>query len=385
MTSNHKEIRISTLVIGNIPKFPYSTKYVMYASSFNSSPTLYDFDVIFVRYTNSSFHATTIEKWQEFKRFLSSGGIACFVGIETTIQRYSSYLTDSSIPPMVLKNGKKVSWIKGTKAYESLKEFDQVIYNATIKRENEGGIVVLGRSAANEAISFEISFGKGRLLFLPDFEVHIRLKAIRNLHKAFSKQIIQLSSRSKIPMWYDTVTLFCEELVKKEIEVANLKLSNIEKAKRTLFEEGKNLSKQYADIFEQMLQGEGFEVYWKEESGMHDLEIKSKSQIFVAEIRASNGLVNVDLARQLMDHIQLIKDAGRDKKGILIGNPYRHIAPNDRKQSYSKECIDLALRNNFCLVNSIQLLHCYDLVMSNKLTPKNLMDRIFECNGEFSL
>ena len=380
-TSNIR--KCSTLVIGRLPKFGRNSKNVTYASTNNSSPTLFDYEIIYVKYSNSSFYRTYVEKWQELKKFLSAGGILCIIGFDKTIMRFSGNLSNSKIPLMMAKKGQKVSWVRGTRVYEALKEFDEVDYDAIIQKQEEKEIVVIGRSASNEAIAFEIGFGRGRILFLPNFDTSIRSKVMRRLQNAFTKQITQLSSISNKPIWYDSISLSIEKVIRNEIEDARNRLSILEDAKKILYEDGKSLSKECANLLEQMLKDEGYIVDWKEENGLHDIEIRGKSEIFIAEVRASNGLVDVDLARQLMDHIQLVEDKERNKKGILIANPFRHLPPNERNKSFSRECIDVARRNNYCLINTAQLLHNYDLIMVNELKPKEFITRIIECNGEF--
>lgn len=348
----------------------------------NSSPTLFDYEIIYIKYSNSSFYRTYEDKWQELKKFLLAGGILCIVGFDKTIMRFSSNLSNSKMPLMIAKKGQKVSWVRGTRVYEALKVFYEADYDAVIQKQEEKEIVVIGRSLSNEAISFQIDFGRGRILFLPNFDISTRSKVMKRLQNAFTQQITQLSSAIKKPVWYESISLKTEKVIQNEIEHARNRLSKLDDAKKILYEEGKSLSKECATLLEQILKDEGYSVQWKEESGQHDIEIRNESEILIAEVRASNGLVDVDLARQLMDHIQLVDDKERNKKGILIANAFRSKHPNERKESFSRECIDLARRNNYCLINTTQLLHSYDLIMANELRPKEFLNRIIECNGE---
>ncbi len=349
----------------------------------NSSPTLFDYEIIYVKYSNPSFYRTYVEKWQELKKFFLAGGILCIIGFDKTIMRFSSNLSNSKMPLMIAKKGQKVSWVRGTMVYEALKEFGEADYDAIIQKQEEKEIGVMGRSGSNEAIAFEIDSSRERILFLPNFDISTRSKVMKRLQNAFTQQITQLSSVIKKPVWYESISLKTEKVIQNEIEDARNRLSKLDDAKKILYEEGKSLSKECANLLEQMLKDEGCSIQWKEESGQHDIEIRNESTILVVEVSGSNGLVDVDLARQLMDHIQLVEDKECNKKGILIANAFRSKHPNERKESFSRECIDLARRNNYCLINTTQLLHSYDLIMANELKPQEFLNRIIECNGEF--
>ena len=380
-TSNIR--KCSTLVIGRLPKFGRNSKNVTYASTMNSSPTLFDYEIIYVKYSNPSFYRTYVEKWQELKKFFLAGGILCIIGFDKTIMRFSSNLSNSKMPLMIAKKGQKVSWVRGTRVYEALKEFGEADYDAIIQKQEEKEIGVIGRSASNEAIAFEIDSGRGRILFLPNFDISTRSKVMKRLQITFTKQITQLSSNINKPVWLDTISLKTEKVIQNEIEDARNRLSKLDDAKKIIYEEGKSLSRECANLLEQMLKDEGCSVLWKEESGQHDIEIRNKSIILVVEVRASNRLVDVDLARQLLDHIQLVEDKELNKKGIIIANAFRQVSPKERKKSFSRECIDIARRNNFCLINTTQLLYNYDLIIANELKPQEFVTRIIECNGEF--
>jgi hypothetical protein len=77
----------------------------------------------------------------------------------------------------------------------------------------------------------------------------------------------------------------------------------------------------------------------------------------ICEVEGSDGVVDVDKFRQLLDYINSEAIEGRDHKGILIGNGYRLTAPGaqERRSQFSNHAQNGAKRNGFCLLPASEL------------------------------
>lgn len=382
MTTENSQFKLKTIVVGNLPKLGFPRKEIKFATSFNSSPTIYDFNIIFLRYSNTLFASTKNEKWEELRKFFTTGGILCIVGIDPTIERHALRLLGTSLPRLENREGEKIFWTRGTYLYEIMKEIEEGNWHSVVERSNEKGIMPFGRNKANEVVAFEVSAGRGKIVLLPDFSKRELEKIQRKLLIEFKAQIFRSSITSQQPSWFKSILLPVERKTKEELSKITNKLESIERAKRILFEEGTLLSKECAFILEEMLTAKGFEVKWKEEQGLHDIEIRNESRLIVIEVRASNGLISVDLPRQLSDHIQLANIPNKNIKGLIIGNPFRLTDPQSRKQSFTRECIDLAKRNSFCLMTTIQLLEWYNRIILGTSTVDAFIDSIYSTVGE---
>lgn len=96
-----------------------------------------------------------------------------------------------------------------------------------------------------------------------------------------------------------------------------------------------------------------------EYEGEWDVEIRDTQtgRSALGEVEGSEGLIDVDKSRQLLDYIQAEIVEGHDHKGILIGNGYRLLAPDapERQAQFSEHAQRAAARFSFCLVPTTEL------------------------------
>jgi hypothetical protein len=103
-------------------------------------------------------------------------------------------------------------------------------------------------------------------------------------------------------------------------------------------------------------------------SGECDLELNSDAALpAIGEIEGSEGLINVDKYRQLLDYIQAEALEDRDHKGILIGNGWRLAAPEstERQNQFSDHALRGARKNGFCLMPTAELFKAVCSVLEN--------------------
>ncbi len=90
----------------------------------------------------------------------------------------------------------------------------------------------------------------------------------------------------------------------------------------------------------------------KEESNRDAVLYEGEKKVAIVEIEGSNGAVNVVNYRQLLDYVQdeLLLDSGTQVKGIIAGNGFRHLEPENRNDQFTDECRRGALSQNYCLL-----------------------------------
>ncbi len=97
----------------------------------------------------------------------------------------------------------------------------------------------------------------------------------------------------------------------------------------------------------------------EEYNGEWDVELRDPlfSATAVGEVEGSEGIIDVDKYRQLLDYVQAEALENRDHKGILVGNGYRLTEPDapERQNQFSDHALRGAKKNEFCLLPSTEL------------------------------
>ncbi len=104
----------------------------------------------------------------------------------------------------------------------------------------------------------------------------------------------------------------------------------------------------------------GFEVPEPDRySGEWDVELHEpkSSATAIGEVEGSEGAVDVDKYRQLLDYIQAEALEDRDHKGILVGNGFRLTEPGapERQNQFTEHALRGARKNGFCLLPTSEL------------------------------
>ena len=97
----------------------------------------------------------------------------------------------------------------------------------------------------------------------------------------------------------------------------------------------------------------------EEFAGEWDVELREPRSTLSAlgEVEGSDGVIDVDKYRQLLDYVQAEALEDRDHKGILIGNGFRLTTPDtaERQSQFSKHALRGASKNEFCLLPTTEL------------------------------
>ena len=352
--------QVPVLIIGSAVGQHSFPPLVKFASTLSSAPTLHEFGIIILKYSNASFQRTRQEKWKEWQDFLRAGGTAIILGIDSSIQRHARKILNKPFTSLIEKTGSTVRWTRGTRFYETLCNITSAEWRAILPRNEERIACILGRNAAGDSVAFEVRSGSGNVIFLPKISLSPNGEQLCWIIDFAQKQIQFQKSNRIAPDWFSNITLQSGAKLISEIEIASGRLKRLERAKRILFEEGKDLSKECARILSDMLGSEGFEVRWKEEEGSHDIEVVGNTLTIISEVRGSSGQIDVAIGRQLMHHIQDFAPTTAILKGLIIGNAFRNIAVQDRQAPFTEPLIKLGKRNNYCMISAAQLLTLYD-------------------------
>jgi len=110
----------------------------------------------------------------------------------------------------------------------------------------------------------------------------------------------------------------------------------------------------------------------------------------VGEVEGSEGSINVDKLRQLLEYVEAEENAGRQRKGILIGNGYRLKAPTavERGEQFTEMAIKRARGFEYCLLPTIELFRAVCAVLrvpEDQALKKRLRESILSTVGVWKL
>jgi hypothetical protein len=258
---------------------------------------------------------------------------------------------------------------------------------------------VLAVDSVSHPIAVEFTNGAGRVCFLPMPEgapgdrVGSAIARVVEAHYGGPGDIEE-------PTWLSTITV-------PGASTNDAKIAQLEDTRRQIETEISELSRKRTETlnYRMLLYGYGksvlepvvcasfrlfgFEVLEPDRySGEWDVEIHQSDSSVTAlgEVEGSQGYVDVDKYRQLLDYIQAEVLEGRDRKGILIGNGFRLVPPDaaERESQFSQHAILGARKNDFCLLPTTELFKAVCAVldhMADEGLKIQIRDSIFATTG----
>ena len=232
-----------------------------------------------------------------------------------------------------------------------------------------GGTLVAANSAG-WPVSVEFARGTGRMCFvpvpigLPDGQLGSAIARMVEEHFGASVEV-------ELPGWVGGVSVpgaeandpRIAELEKRRDEVA-AELARLAEEKARLlnlrvllFGYGKSLLE---PVVRQSLRELGFKVLEPEDYDAEwdvDLTDEETGATAVGEVEGSEGAINVDKLRQLLDYVEAEENAGRKRKGILIGNGYRlkGLDEPERREQFTEMAVKRAKGFEYCLLPTTDL------------------------------
>jgi hypothetical protein len=232
-----------------------------------------------------------------------------------------------------------------------------------------GGVVVAANSAG-WPISVEFVCGTGRLCFVPVTtgvpEGQLGSAIARMVEEHFGGPV-----DVEEPGWVDGVSVpsadannaRIAELEKQrddiavELSVLTEERSRLLDFRVLLFGYGKSLLE---PVVRRALRELGFKVLEAEEyEGEWDVDLTEEGTggSAVGEVEGSEGAINVDKLRQLLDYVEAEENDGRRRKGILIGNGYRlkGLSEPERGEQFTEMAVKRAKGFEYCLLPTNEL------------------------------
>lgn len=273
--------------------------------------------------------------------------------------------------------------------HQSLKDLTNLVNRQLGKTENNDVFEIAGTTVSGKCVSSVIQYGNGKLILLPIPE-KMSEDLIRDLLDGIKKNYITTPETPEPrPLWIEKYNLVPElelknkmDNVLKEFKTINEKLEGYEFRKKILYASGRELSYSIYLIFKDM----GFDPDFKEDKGRQDIEIKYNSFFAIIEAKGLTGFANNKDLRQLLEYHVDVIETNPESKAIFIVNHFRDKNPSERDESpYSKAALELAIKNNFCLITTIDLFKLYYLFLKNELTKTQIIDLLQKTNGLMKL
>jgi len=294
-------------------------------------------------------------------------------------------LLDSTYPPAVgllvssLRDGEASRWGLVPDAKGAMGGYFRVLQDKLHIQtflESEANFIagaggsVFAKNSVGYPIAVEFTVGTGRLCFIPGprdvsgERVGAAIARIVDSHFGGPAEI-------DAPAW-------AAEIVVPGASTNDVRISELEESRARIDREITVLGDQRSELtnYRQLLFGYGkpilepavrkalrligFEVPEPEEfNGEWDVELRdpTSGKTGIGEIEGSEGPIDVDKFRQLLNYFQSEVLEGRTPKAILIGNGYRTTEPNaaERQQQFTEHVLRGATQFGFCLLPTAAL------------------------------
>lgn len=231
----------------------------------------------------------------------------------------------------------------------------------------------------------------GSITTLPYF----RDQEERQIVAAALTDILGIQQREGAPEWLDRISMesvrpIDERILRLEEDVAKLKAevnkesvvkAGIEHYKRLLYVSSFELE----DLVAECLSRLGAEIrparYSQEEFVMH-----WNSGVYLAECKGVSKSISMAHLRQVQDYVlKYEEDEGVDGKGILFGNAWRELHPDQRDTNdrpiFPNNVVARAKQFGISLVSTVDLFHAFDRFLTNELTADQVLKWMVSANG----
>ncbi|MBE0426224.1 MAG: hypothetical protein IBX72_06220 [Nitrospirae bacterium] len=311
-----------------------------------------------------------------------------------TIDRYS-WLPIGFRP--ISRQGKEIKIINKHHPFNQyLNAFkDSLYFEAVLERYRE--MLPIATNKVGELIAVEYPIDQGRLIFLPSLNNPDSEKVggvlIDSLKGSFKWNI-----PDDKPAWLSTYSLHGEDKIIAEIKEIDDEISKIEKRKEELESEHNRLELLKSLLYEQgkyslepavreAFKILGFNVLEPDEyDEEYDLFSKEEDLIVIGEIEGSEKQVDIAKYRQLLDYVDREETSNASKvKGVLIGNGFIKIKPEERDEQFTEAAIRGCRARKFCRITTYELYKAVQAVLSGTIRKEEIKGQILNCEDEFKL
>lgn len=266
----------------------------------------------------------------------------------------------------------------------------------------QNGGTILAVDSVGYPIAVEFLVGEGRICFLPppnNIPADRMGAAVVKVITAHFNKTTQIDA----PAWAGEITVPGANIHDKQIgeltermEELAIQITALKDAREKLlsyvrlrFGYGKAVLEPVVRVAFRLV---GFAVPEPEEyEGEWDVELRDNQfgRTALGEVEGSEGVIDVDKYRQLLDYIEAEAQDGREHKGILIGNGFRLLAPDapERQNQFSEHARRGAARNQFCLVPTTELFKAVCAVLESpedQVLKATIRESLFNTTGLWS-
>ncbi len=261
------------------------------------------------------------------------------------------------------------------------------------KHHHTVDLIPLAKDGIGRIVSFEISFGTGKLVFLPFPEKVKNRKLIAELFMECVKKSIASSEETPPPDWTSGYPVPGTAILEEKVEELDGRIGKLTKEKRRyqkslnlllsfrklLYEKGK-LQLKPAVI--KSLEMFGFKASAAE---FADVILSSPEGEMVLQIEAEdNGPVGLEKVRNLRKQLARHPASG-SLKGLIVVNSYRLLTPSKREVEFSDDLISYAEVSGVSLVSTYEIYKAVCKVLESKRNSNDIKEalrrKIFEGKG----
>jgi hypothetical protein len=248
---------------------------------------------------------------------------------------------------------------------------------------------VIAMNDAGKPVALEAKIGGGRIVFLPVSEGEQAQKMLVDCVRGSFESGLERPA----PSWVQailtpreseilvTISALHEEMSKlqEESESKSAELRKETKIKKLLYEKGEPLAEAVKEGFQEL----GFTLTKRDDM---DWVASSNTGETILEVTGSDGSIDIDKLRQLLDYVIIEYGKTRtEKKAILVGNHFANDSPENRGEPFTKKVLDEAEVHSMCLLPTVELFRAICLFREGKTNDNVLRKRIFDTIGVFQI
>lgn len=251
---------------------------------------------------------------------------------------------------------------------------------------------------ANKPVGAIFNASNGIIVLLPSINYDRNNKKLIGVILKESKKFLTKHEITPPPTWvedyelkgesklYETVAAIQENIdaLESEKQVHEEGINEIIKYKELLYEQGAELERIVIEVFKLF----GFEAESRRIDDLeHDVIFKSKEGHGIAEIEGKdNDSIHISKLDQLNRAVDESFDLTGDyPQGLLIGNHYRYIKPDKRKEPFTEKVLIVAKKKSFGLLTTHELFKAVQVILEdpeNEKLKKTIREKILGTTGD---
>jgi hypothetical protein len=250
--------------------------------------------------------------------------------------------------------------------------------------------------AGGAAVGIEINVGAGRVVFVPPPArpaAGDERYAYSNALQDAIRNALRLAPEASPPAWVAEHTLpgLQERLAarqeaharvleaQEQLARADDAARELERYRRLLWQEGKYGLEQ---VVREALVLIGFDITPNNLDRPATLSLRESAAAALLEVDAAVQAVGLDGHERLRRRLEEALTRGGPRRGVLVINGYRTLAPEKRQAQYQEEVRAVAEQAGYCIVTSGQLFHAVRAALEgDDATVRSFRERLLATNG----